>query len=368
MSGNVASGTATATSSTNSGQGSEPLSDAFVAVEAGGEANRKAAKRVMAPEGSDRFFVRRSSRVASSRSQTAGASSSNPVMEVVDAPPGGKRKTGYAYQVLQPVAEEAGPPIRTVEPVGNAGGLRDTATPQQVLISGSAPSIVGRKRSATSAAPAPDQRGSASKRLASAADFSPTHFDEPVSDGHIPAFNPTQHQAPSSPHQRSFPPSPMAVEPEAPLRPHSQHGSSAISSPISQNPLLRRDDTMAVLTPSPSRRRNGPQVFRTQDANAAWAAAQGLLPIGEGFTAPGYVPTHLVGGIRYSVRSPTTAVPHQSITQHANVGRQLFVEYTDSAAKGGDLQQQVLPESPHLQQQTITLNVRHYESDYMRIY
>ena len=322
----------------------------------------------MAPEGSDRFFVRRSSRVASSRSQTAGASSSNPVMEVVDAPPGGKRKTGYAYQVLQPVVEEAGPPIRTVEPVGNAGGLRDTATPQQVLISGSAPSIVGCKRSATSAAPAPDQHGSASKRLASAADFSPTHFDEPVSDGHIPAFNPMQHQAPSSPHQHSFPPSPMAVEPEAPLRPHSQHGSSAISSPISQNPLLHRDDTMAVLTPSPSRRRNGPQIFRTQDANAAWAAAQGLLPIGESFTAPGYVPTHLVGGISYSVRSPTTALPHQSITQHANVGRQLFVEYTDSAAKGGDLQQQVLPESPHLQQQTITLNVRHYESDYMRIY
>ena len=227
MSGNVASGTATATSSTNSGQGSEPLSDAFVAVEAGGEANRKAAKRVMAPEGSDRFFVRRSSRVASSRSQTAGASSSNPVMEVVDAPPGGKRKTGYAYQVLQPVAEEAGPPIRTVEPVGNAGGLRDTTTPQQALTS----SLVGRKRSATSAAPVSDQHGSATKRLASAADFSPTHFDEPVSDGHIPAFDPTQHHAPPSPHQRSIPPSPMAVEPEAPGR-HAnlQHSFSVISS------------------------------------------------------------------------------------------------------------------------------------------
>ena len=207
MSENVASGTGTTMSSTNSGQGSEPLSEAFVAVEAGGESNRKAAKRVWAPEGSDRFFVRRSSsRVATSRSRTAGASSSNPpVVEVVDVPPGGKRKAGYAYQVLQAVAEEAGPPSRTVvEPVGNAGGLRDTTTPQQALTS----SLVGRKRSATSAAPVSDQRGSATKRLASAADFSPTHFDEPVSDGHIPAFNPTQHHAPPSPHQCSIPPSP----------------------------------------------------------------------------------------------------------------------------------------------------------------
>ena len=143
-------------------------------------------------------------------------------------PPGGKRKAGYAYQVLQAVAEEAGPPSRTVvEPVGNAGGLRDTATPQQALTS----SLVGRKRSATSAAPVSDQHGSATKRLASAADFSPTHFDEPVSDGHIPAFDPTQHHAPPSPHQRSIPPSPMAVEPEAPGR-HAnlQHSFSVISS------------------------------------------------------------------------------------------------------------------------------------------
>ena len=63
---------------------------------------------------------------------------------------------------------------------------------------------------------------------------------------------------------------------------------------------------MADLTPSLSRRR--PHVFRTQDSNAAWAAAQGLLPIGEGFTAPGYVPAHLVGGIRYSVRSPPSSL------------------------------------------------------------
>ena len=229
MSENVASGTGTTMSSTNSGQGSEPLSEAFVAVEAGGESNRKAAKRVWAPEGSDQFFICRSSCVASSRSRTAGASSSNPpVVEVVDVPPGGKRKAGYAYQVLQAVAEEAGPPSRTVvEPVGNAGGLRDTTTPQQALTS----SLVGQKCSATSAAPVSDQHGSATKRLASAADFSPTHFDEPVSDGHIPAFDPTQHHAPPSPHQRSIPPSPMAVEPEAPGR-HAnlQHSFSVISS------------------------------------------------------------------------------------------------------------------------------------------
>jgi hypothetical protein len=101
MSGNMEG---TATSSTDSGQGSEPLSDAFVATEAtaaGGRSNRDSSRMVQAPESSDRFFVRRSSRVASSRSQSVQVRAPNaPVVEVVDALPGGKRRVGYAYEVL----------------------------------------------------------------------------------------------------------------------------------------------------------------------------------------------------------------------------------------------------------------------------
>src|ERR1700679_2173245 len=102
MSGNVA---ATTTSSTNSGQGSEPLSEPFVAVPVGEKELHGAARRVVAPEGSAQFNVRRSVRVASSRSQSK-LPSNPPRIEFVKAPPGEKRRVGYAYQVLPSVTEE----------------------------------------------------------------------------------------------------------------------------------------------------------------------------------------------------------------------------------------------------------------------
>ena len=140
---------------------------------------RDSVARVEAPRSSDRLFVRRSTRVASSRAQSVQASISHTsAREIVDALPGGKRRVGYAYEVLEPVAEELGPTIRHVVPAENASSLRDTATPQLGL-------SVSRKRSATSVDPALG-RGPTPKRLASAADFSPTHFDEPVSDGLFP--------------------------------------------------------------------------------------------------------------------------------------------------------------------------------------
>ena len=367
MSGNV--GTATTTSSTNSGQGSEPLSDPFIAVAVGGGSGSVPGLRVEAPKDAGQLLIRRSQRVASSRSQsrpTGQASASNvSTTEFVDAPPGGKRKVGYAYQVLAPVSEDAGP-------TGNADGLRDIATPQLGSASGA-----GRKRSATSAASGSARHGPSSKRLASAADFSPTHFDEPLSDAPIPE-QPSMHRpnVPSpqlpSPHQPSnfqpvnFPSS-MTFRQEAPTHGGSQRAGTPLSSPISQNPLLRRETPVAIQTPSPSRRR--PQPFRTQDSNTAWAAAEGLLPIREGFTAPGYAPAHIVGGITYTVRSPHARSPqtHQPVAQQASVGRQLFAEYAGNqgnipqqhpAAKGPDLQQQLAPQAPHFKQQTISQDVR----------
>ena len=81
---------------------------------------------------------------------------------------------------------------------------------------------------------------------------------------------------------------------------------------------------MDVQTPSPQRLH-----FRTQDSNAAWAAAEGLLPIPEGFVAPGYVPANVVGGINYTVRSPHVRTPQarQPSNQPAGMGRQLFAEF-----------------------------------------
>jgi hypothetical protein len=61
---------------------------------------------------------------------------------------------------------------------------------------------------------------------------------------------------------------------------------------------------MDIQTPSPRR-----LPFRTQNSDVAWAAAEGLLPIPEGFTAPGYVQAHVVGGVTYTVRSPQARRP-----------------------------------------------------------
>ena len=351
MSGNTAGGAGTTTSSTDSGQGSEPLSDAFVAVAAERVPSRDSSSRVAAPEGAAQFFVRRSLRVASSRSGSVQASASMPVIEVVDAPPGGKRKIGYAYQVLEPVAEEVGHATRTSGSVGNVGSLRDANAPQLVLTTGTK-TMAGRKRSATSAAPGSGRRGPNSGWLASAADFSPNHFEEPASNGPVP---------PLDSHRRSLPPSPMALDPEAPARsdaPH--HSATPLSSPLSQNPLLQRDAPMVLQTPSPARRR--PQSFRTQDSNAAWAAAEGLLPVHDRFDAPGYVPAQLVGGIKYTVRSPSGQVPQtrQPIIHHTSVGRQLFAEYTGANVRNDNLQQRSPIEesisqqqmAPHVQQHT----------------
>ena len=67
--------------------------------------------------------------------------------------------------------------------------------------------------------------------------------------------------------------------------------------------------------------------FHTQDGDAAWAVAQRLQPIQEGFLVPGYVPSRLVGGVTYVAHSPWEHSPatHQPVT--ASMGRQLFLGY-----------------------------------------
>src|SRR5271168_1181766 len=139
------------TSSTDSGQGSAPLSDPFVAVTAGDASVLGSVMRVEAPGGSSQLLVRRSSRVASSKSQPRRTTASGSVGEDVDAPPGGKHGPGY---VLEPVFEETASVARLVEPAGGVGGPRASAVPRFGSTTGT-----GRKCSATSAALASGHRG-----------------------------------------------------------------------------------------------------------------------------------------------------------------------------------------------------------------
>jgi hypothetical protein len=96
-----------------------------------------------------------------------------------------------------------------------------------------------------------------------------------------------------------------------------------------------------------------PPIFRTQDSNAAWAAAEGLLPIRDGFSAPGFVPTRLVGGVTYKVRSPQAPSPRipRPTTRQASAGRQLFAEYAGAGMQSSDLQQNIAAQGLERQQQ-----------------
>lgn len=177
------------------------------------------------------MLVWRSTRITSSRAGSVNPSTSHPSNQnIVEALPGRKRKVGYAYQVLQPVGEESGQSGRPIDPAGNAGGLRDIATPQLESMADTT-TLAGHKRSAMSTALDDGHRGPTSRKLASAADFSPTHFDEPASDGLILLTGPSQ----LNPDQIL----PMRTELDAPVH-------TPASSPISQNLLLWREDPMDV--------------------------------------------------------------------------------------------------------------------------
>ncbi|KAF8233338.1 hypothetical protein L208DRAFT_892839 [Tricholoma matsutake] len=179
----------TTADSSDSGQGSEPLSNPYVAVEVGKGTRNRASHQVKVPEGAAQFGIRDSARVASAKSKCARATPPGPAL--VEAPPGMKPSVGYKYQVLQPVLEgsrkisrQSG---RPTDPSENAGGSRDTATTQASSKVGTA-AMTGRKCSATNDAPGSLDRRRNPVHLASAADFSPTHFEEPQSDGLLGAW------------------------------------------------------------------------------------------------------------------------------------------------------------------------------------
>jgi hypothetical protein len=203
MSGNTGQ-SGTTVSSVGTGLSSDSLSAPFIAVSTGGGPRSLPAERVVEPEGSSHLTVRRSARVASSRSRSLRASESNPsLQDIIAAPPGVRRRPGYAYRALPSVDEEPGHSVTPGGSAENEHDLRDVAIPQVDPLAGNpGTSRSGRKRAASSAAsgsgrPAPRSQP---QPLASARDFSPTHFDEPLSDGIFPS--PQQSVQQSAP--RSF--------------------------------------------------------------------------------------------------------------------------------------------------------------------
>lgn len=150
------------------------------------------------------------------------------------------------------------------------------------------------------------------------------HFNEPQSDAPILQENVLDaHHDPTSPRRTD-------------LNTPTHSGGSGInpipiSSPIFLNPLLQRNNVTSVHTPSPAGQQSGS--YRTCNGNEAWAVAEGLILISEGFNAPGYAPV-LVGGISFEVCLPR--LQHQS-TEGSNMGRRLSGEHSrrELAASNG---------------------------------
>ncbi|KAF8232116.1 hypothetical protein L208DRAFT_1397856 [Tricholoma matsutake] len=281
----------TTANSSESGHGSEPLSDALelAAAEVEKGASKRSGRQVKVPAGAAQFLtdVCQSSHVALARSKSVQEPAEVPLL--IKAPPGMKPSVGYQYQVLQPVAEEAskipGQLGRSMGSSENVGGSWDINSPRAGLTVGTA-AIKGRKRSATSEVPGALEQVHNPLHLASAADFSPTHFVEPGSDGLLDAW---QGHSQGGPSQRPLdlevaiqdgahdPTSPMPIDQNTPPS----------SSLISHNPLLQRSSTINVHTPSPARKHS--DTFDTRDANKAWLAAEGLVPVADNFHAPGFL-------------------------------------------------------------------------------
>ncbi|KAF8810610.1 hypothetical protein BYT27DRAFT_7209305 [Phlegmacium glaucopus] len=198
------------------------------------------------------------------------------------APPGIRKAAGYVYEILPSITDaspslpdhHSGPPDlpRTTD------DFRDVSLPQPNLVPASG-GFVGRKCAATSSGP-----------------VEPLH-----------AFPATQ--ALTSPHRTSSYAVPdLPAHPATPARSiRSNRTAPPASSHIASNPLLHCSVTASAHTPSPGQSRS--LSLRTRDSHAAWAAAEGLLPIPDAFKTPGYVPTHIVGGITYDIRAPRPQQP-----------------------------------------------------------
>ncbi|KAF8229606.1 hypothetical protein L208DRAFT_1401928, partial [Tricholoma matsutake] len=244
-----------------------------------------------------------------------------------------KPSVGYKYQVLQPVLEgsrkisrQSG---RPTDPFENAGGSRDTTTTQASSKVGMA-AMTGCKRSVTNDTPGSLDRRQNPAHLASAADFSPMHFKEPQSDGLLGAW---LEAAPQNRHNvvaeevgnqddGGDPTSPMAVD----LNPVFKGTGKAITTPnltpISHNPLLHESTRVKTHMFSPEKHQS--DTYYTCDPNAAWLAAEGLMPLADSFRAAGFVPAQIGGGVSYKVHSPKSQ--HAS-AEALSLGKKLFVEY-----------------------------------------
>ncbi|KAF8797646.1 hypothetical protein BYT27DRAFT_7219063 [Phlegmacium glaucopus] len=232
--------------------------------------------------------VRRSSRVAS---RPPSAQLPTVPGSFIVAPPGTRKTAGYVYEILPSIADaspslpdhHSGPP----DPPGTADDFRDVSLPQTNLVPASG-GFVGRKRAATSEVPHSPRRGRG-----------------PVEPLHaFPAA-----QGLTSPHRTSSYAVPdLPAHPATPARSiRSNRTAPPASSPIASNPLLHCPVAASAHTPSPGRSRS--LSLRTRDSHAAWAAAEGLLPIPDAFKTPGYVPAHIVGGITYDIRAPRLQQP-----------------------------------------------------------
>ena len=227
-----------------------------------------------APEGSTYLDVRRSGRMAElARAKSVQVSTSTSGPTLVKAPPGVKPSAGYRYEVLLPVQEQGEKALELLgEPEdvsGKVGGSRDT-TAIQAGSKALPATKVGRKWAATSEAPGASERAQIPP-LTSAADFSPTHFDEPQSGSLLDAWQDdmaTNAQAaePWSAGIGGKLPSPMIVEPRALTWAEKGKG-KAVATPVS-SPVTR----------NPFRHQSTQDIYCTRDADAAWSVAQGLVP------------------------------------------------------------------------------------------
>ena len=140
--------------STNSRQGSEPLSDPYVAVKVNKGRMKRASYQMKAPEGAGQLDIWHSAHIASTRSKSALVTPPGPAL--INTPPGIKPSVGYKYQALLSVSENSMEVSRQLgrpmDAFGNAGGSWDTAMTQANLKVSMAVTM-GCKQSATSEAP-----------------------------------------------------------------------------------------------------------------------------------------------------------------------------------------------------------------------
>ncbi|KAF8234655.1 hypothetical protein L208DRAFT_1393651 [Tricholoma matsutake] len=306
--------------SSESGYGSEPLSDALklAAAEVEKGTTKRPGWRVKIPAGAGHFLtdVRRSLRVTLARSKSVQEPAEVPIL--IKAPPGIKPSIGYQYQVLQPVAEEAskipGQLGKLTGSAENVGGSQDINSPRASSMVGTA-AIKGCKRSATSEAPGALEWVHNPMHLASTADFSPTHFVEPRSDGLLDAW---QGHSQGGPSQR-----PLDLEEAIP-------DGALCSSAIN------------VHIPSPARKHS--DTFYTWDADKAWLAAEGLVLLADNFCAPGFVSAQVVGGITYKVHLPESQ--HIGMMK-LSAGRRLFNEHLSAAREPPGPFPYTLQHGPH---------------------